>query len=306
MNFVKNRKFAYIFACAVVALGIIFYFVNGVNLSITFTGGTELSYAVEQQVEDTNVIKDEIKSALNKTADVVTASSIGADNEKQESIVVRVGSAEALSPEESKKVDDIVAKYATVQMDKSEKLSIDANIGSEALRNALLAIVFALALIILYIAIRFKQISGWSAGLITTLTIAFDAFVVLAFYVIFKIEINESFIAAILTIIGYSINDKIVIFDRIRENSLGRKKVPFEEIVEGSIKQSLTRTINTSITSLISVVVVLIASLYFNIPAITEFALPMCIGLVFGCASSMFIAAPMFAAYKSKHAKDRK
>lgn len=305
MSFVKNRKYAYAVALIIVALGIIFYFVNGVNLAITFTGGTELSYVTAERVEDTNAIKSEIKSVINKSAEVVTATSIGEDNTNQESLIVRVGSSEALTPEESDKVDEIVAKYATVETDKSEKLSINANIGAEALRNAMIAIVIALLLIIIYIAIRFKQISGLSAGLITTLAIAFDAFVVLAFYLIFKIELNESFIAAILTVIGYSINDKIVIFDRIRENSLGRRNIPFENIVDDSIKQSLTRTINTSITSLISIVVVLIASLYYSIPAITEFALPMCIGLVFGCASSMFIAAPMFAAHKAKHAKTK-
>ena len=182
--------------------------------------------------------------------------------------------------------------------------NISPSIGAEIMRNGILAVLVALLLIIIYIAFRFKAISGWSAGVIASMAILSDALLMISVYLIFQISLNESFIAGVLTVIGYSINDKIIIYDRIRENSLGKKKGSYSEIVNLSIWQTLTRSINTAATAIMSLTVVFVLSTMFQIEAVAQFALPMIIGIAFGMLSSNFIAGPMLGAYKEANAKN--
>jgi len=179
-----------------------------------------------------------------------------------------------------------------------EITNISPSIGAETMGKGIMAVFFALILIIIYIAFRFKAISGWSAGVIASIAILSDALLMISVYLIFRISLNESFIAGVLTVIGYSINDKIIIYDRIRENSTGRKKGTHSEIVNLSIYQTLTRSINTALTAIMSLTVVFVLSLLYQINTVAQFAFPMIIGVAFGCLSSIFIAGPMLGAYK--------
>lgn len=307
IKFVELRKFAYIITAVILLLGVAFYFINGgFNLDIQFRGGTEMQYQVKNNDFDIPKAEDLIGKALAKNVTVQQSSNILADNKQVNFMIVRVSSEGTLSQDELTKVKDIVENQANgFQYETGTVVNItniQPSIGRELLTNGLKAVLIALLLIILYIAFRFRQISGWSAGLISTFTILVDALIVLAFYSIFQIKFNESVIAAVLTTIGYSINDKVIVFDRVRENSVGKRKMPYKDIVNLSTNQTLNRTINTSLTSLISILTVLAASIYFNIPPITNFAVPMSIGIAFGCLSSSFVAAPMLAMHKDRQA----
>jgi preprotein translocase subunit SecF len=158
-------------------------------------------------------------------------------------------------------------------------------------------------LIIIYVWARFSVMSGLSAAIMSVVALLHDVFIMLSVYAIFKVPVNESFIAAALTILGYSINDTIIIYDRIRENSkLIRKSATFE-LVNKSINQTILRSINTVVTTLIAVATVYVAAAVNNINSLKEFTFPLLVGITSGCYSSIFIASPLWAMWKEHKAK---
>ena len=148
--------------------------------------------------------------------------------------------------------------------------------------------------------------SGLSAGIMAVLALLHDALIMLSVYTIFQIPLNESFIAAVLTVIGYSMNDTIIIYDRVRENSNLLRRTPIAELVNQSIVQTLNRSINTVVTVLISIITVYMFARFYNIPSIENFSFPLIIGIVSGCYSSIFIASPLWVIWKEGQAKRKK
>ena len=152
----------------------------------------------------------------------------------------------------------------------------------------------------IYVWFRFKRISGLSAGFASLTALAFDALSMVFIYAIVRFPVNESFLAAILTILGYSINDTIVIFDRIRENQAKHKNLKPGEVANISITQSLTRSINTALCTLISLVVLYVFARIYKLTSMEQFSFPLIIGMITGCYSSIFLAAPLWAAWQHK------
>jgi len=299
--FVEKRKIAFIVVGVILLAGIISYFVHGgFNLDIQFQGGTEIKYTMTSKDFDTEKAQTLISETIKKTATVVSSNNF---DKSVYYMVVRVSSDNTLDLGELQKVQKVLADNKYPLQGEKTTSTIDPSIGGEYMRNGLFAIFFALLLIIIYIAIRFKAISGWSAGIIATIAILSDALLMVSVYLVFNIALNESFIAGVLTVIGYSINDKIIIYDRIRENSTGRKKGSYTEIVNLSIWQTLTRSINTALTAIMSLVVVFVLATMFQISSVAQFAFPMIIGVAFGCLSSIFIAGPVLGAYKEANAQ---
>lgn len=179
-------------------------------------------------------------------------------------------------------------KFGQIRITSEEKVA--ASMGSELWGKSLIAIIIAIILMLVYITIRFELLSGLSA----IVALSHDVLIILSIYAIFQLPVNTSFIAAVLTILGYSINATIVIFDRIRENRKFDKKLTFSETVDKSITQSMTRSINTSLTTLLTIGMVYI----LGVPSVKQFALPIIIGIVCGTYSSIFVAGPFWAMIK--------
>ncbi|MGI6669396.1 MAG: protein translocase subunit SecF [Acetivibrionales bacterium] len=171
--------------------------------------------------------------------------------------------------------------------------------------NALYAVLCSSVLIVLYVWWRFRAMHGLSAGVCAVVALIHDVMVMFVVYIVFMLPFNESFIAAALTIIGYSINDTIIIYDRIRENSRLNKKMPVRELVNKSVLQSLSRSINTSITTLISVLTLFVFAVVFNIQALREFSLPMAAGIISGVYSTLFIASPLYMMWQERKIKKK-
>jgi preprotein translocase subunit SecF len=148
--------------------------------------------------------------------------------------------------------------------------------------------------IILYVWWRFKAVNGLSAGIFGVVALIHDVLIMVAVYIIFKIPLNESFIAATLTVIGYSMNDTVIIYDRIRENNRLLKKTAIAELVNRSVVQTLNRSINTVVTTLISIIIVFIFASINNIQSLREFTFPLIIGFASGVYSSIFIAGALY------------
>ncbi len=279
MQFIEKRKWFYIFSLLIIIPGIVSMFVQGFNLGIDFKGGSVLRYKMDASISAPEVTKT--ISDLNLVKEVSVQQS---NNE----FYIRTNE---LGQEETKKItDELKAKYTNVELQSAE--SVGATIGGELIRNAFLAILIALVLMLIYITFRFE----WTFGLAAVLALFHDVVIVCGLFSIFQWEVNSAFIAAILTIIGYSINDTIVIFDRVRENLRMKKKDALAVLLNKSIMQTMNRSVNTVLTVLMP----LITLLLFGGGTIKVFVIALLVGFLFGMYSSICVASPIYYEIKQR------
>jgi preprotein translocase subunit SecF len=257
--------------------------IQGLNFGIDFIGGTIVTIELNETFENSDA--REIVDQFDSGADVTYAG----DDKTQ----VIISTKKDLSTEDRQALfGEFEEKY---NLDESDLLSIDTvspSIGKEIATNAIIASAVAVLLMLLYITFRFEFYFGIAA----VIALIHDLIIVLGVYSIFQIQVNSPFIAAILTILGYSINDTIVVFDRIRENKRKFGKYQYVELVDTSVAQTIKRSINTSITTLMA-----IGALYvFGVPAIQDFALPLIVGIISGTYSSIFIASTFWCKIKQR------
>ncbi|OQB14745.1 MAG: preprotein translocase subunit SecF [Firmicutes bacterium ADurb.Bin193] len=310
IDFYKNRWKYYIISLAIIALGIIMIFVNGgIKLAIEFKGGAIIRYSFEGEL-DINEVGAFAAEIMGRDVAVQEISSNISGKEgdaASKKIVLNFAGDEGLSDEAQLKLDAALKeKYPDAKFVSAGSSVVKPFIGKRFLARSMRAILLASILMILYIWYSFRKISGLSAGVMSFVALLHDVIVVFFVFIIFNIPINESFIAVSLTILGYSLNDTIVIFDRIRENKrfMGAK-VPIEEIVTKSINQSLTRSINTGVATFISIVVVYIFAAIYDIESIKTFALPMAFGIISGAYSTICLVGPMWTSWQKFITKDK-
>lgn len=288
--FVKYGRGACILSGLVILIGIISLFINGLNLGIDFTGGTIFHLRLEEGYR-----MEEVREILAPFGlDGIPLQRVGG-SEGSEIIAKAPPLVEA---ERQKIIEAFQERWP--QMTTEDILRIEnvgAVIGKELTREAFLALALASLGMILYITLRFE----FKFALAAIIALLHDAFIIVAVFSIFRIEINSTFIAAILTVIGYSINDTIVIFDRIRENLKIQRKKAVPEVVNDSINESLIRCINTSVTTFIVLVCLFIAFSYFiGGMDLKAFALALMVGVVAGTYSSIFIASPLWLLFRKE------
>lgn len=293
----------YIFAIIsglVIVSGIAGCFIFGVKLDTQFTGGAVLSYSVSQE-EDT----DQIQAAIEKETNRPVTVQIKEDNMTGlKRLSVTLAGNAGISPEEQKTITNTINSTIGKKDAKlTETFVVEPYIGAKALKNAAAAIILSIIFIVVYVWIRFSVISGLPAGITATIALIHDVFVVFFAFVLFQIPLNDAFVAVVLTIIGYSINDTIVVYDRIRENRKRDLKMPVDTLVNLSTSQTLGRSINTSFTTGICVLIIMVASVYFHIESIMEFSLPMFFGILTGCYSSICVAGTLWAMWEKKKEK---
>lgn len=277
-NFIGNRKIFYIISSSVIIIGLIFGIVRGFNYGIDFTGGTMIQVKTSASHTTEEIQKAISQYDLNET--------IVFSGDSHDEIVIKTK--EALKNEERGKIIDSLSKALdddSIKVQASEEFG--PTIGKELKTNALKAVIIAAIGMLIYIIFRFKS---WKYGVASIAGIVHDVLIVLAFYAIFNITINNPFIAGILTVVGYSINDTIVIFDRIRENKHLMHKDNNMLILNRSINQTLNRSIMTSLTTLVCMV-----PLFFMVSSsIREFVIPLMAGVLVGTYSSIFLCSPLF------------
>ena len=282
-NFVKLAKPLLSLSVIIIIIGAIILFVFRLNLGIDFTSGTRVDFEADNKVS-----QDKVTQTLEKDNFKPDQVSIG-ENGKNISVQFK----NDLNKDQVAKIKNTVDK--TFGHDPTVN-TVSPVIGQELAKNAMMALIYAAIGIIIYISLRFE----WRMGLSSILALLHDAFMIVAIFSLFRIEVDITFIAAVLTIIGYSINDTIVTFDRVREN-LHKVKVitepqQIDDIVNRSIKQTMTRSINTVLT----VVIVVVALLIFGASSIFNFSLALLIGLICGVFSSIFIAVPLWGIMKKR------
>jgi len=301
INFYKNRNIYFIISLCVILAGVIAAFTLGIKLDIQFQGGSVLKYSITDEI-DVEEAAGLVEAALGKTTNCLEQTT-PATGEKM--LVVNLSGNNSITSQEQEIVTSTLTKaYPNVGLKFATSQSVEPYTGARYFQQGILAIFLSFGLILVYVGYRFKKIGGFSAGFMAIVALFHDAFVVTSVFIIFQIPLNDSFIAAVLTILGFSINDTIVIYDRIRENkTLMSSKTTTEELVNTSITQSMSRSINTNIAVFAAITIVYIFAQIYNIESIKDFALPMMFGTISGCYSTICIAGPLWVMWKNHEQK---
>lgn len=299
INFIGNRKKFYTFSCALIAVVLVFCGIFGVKMDVEFKGGSMITLAYEGDA-DLNDLKSTIGTELGKSNLTLQT---GSDISGNQTLTVTLPGSDTLTTEQ---LDNLLAalneQYPDNNFVQNEVSNVDATIGKEFLLKSVVALVAACVLILLYVAYRFRKIGGLKAGSTAIVALLHDMFVVFGVFVLLRIPLNGNFIAALLTILGYSINDTVVIYDRIRENSAlyGKKQMSLAELVNLSVNQSFARSLMTSITTCLALGVVCVVSVIYRLDSIYSFAFPLLFGMVSGVYSTVCIATPLWVDWKNK------
>ena len=281
---VEKSKIWFSISLAIILIGVVLMCTRGLNFGIDFKGGTKLVVELGDnfdKVEVDNIVKEYASDAVTKTV---------------EGTQYEIKSTELDETKTAELFDALKEKYTLDDSALVSETQIGPSVGKELSRNAIIAVLVACVAMLVYIAIRFE----FTFGVAAIGALIHDVLITLSVYAIFDIPVNSSFIAAMLTIVGYSINDTIVVFDRIRENNHSMRRSNPAEIANKSINKTLARSINTSLTTLI-----IIGAVNIFVPTVREFSFPLLIGIAAGAYSSIFIASPIWVILKNKMNKKK-
>ena len=302
IDFVGHRKLYLLISAVIMLVGVAFNLIFGVQLDTEFKGGTLISYAYSGDID-----RAELQALIQEK--------IGDDFELQYSTGgvdgnhFNITMADALGMEQQKALDSALhEKYPDHEITKSEATALPPTMGMMFFTKCLVAIAIASLFLLIYVAFRFRKIGGWAAGAMGLIALLHDVVVAYFVFVIFGIPLNENFVAVVLSILGYSLNDTIVIYDRVRENRrLMDSSYSLGDVVNRSINQSLTRSVITALSTFIAIGTVAVLAMIFRLESIVSFAFPMMVGVVSGCYSSVCICGPWYVAWKErKHKNDDK
>ena len=287
---IEKRKYFYILSGAVILAGMVFLGVRGFNYGIDFTGGTMIQMNLGQKVEIEEVEKAVESYDLEKMTIVYSG-------EESEGIILKTTT--ALNADQRAEVSGAIeASFGVDENSVVSSSEFGPVIGQELSTNALKAILIAALCMLLYIIFRFRS---WKYGVAAVAGVLHDALVMVALYAIFHITVDNPFVAAILTVVGYSINDTIVIFDRVRENSRLMRGNPILNVLNRSINQTLDRSVMTSLTTLASIIPLLL----MVSAQLMQFVFPLMVGVLVGTYSSIFLCSPLYYEFNKKQEQSK-
>ena len=304
-DFYGTRKVFFVFSALMMAAVLMMCFIRGVNVSIEFKGGTLATYAYSGSVNE-NDIASTAKNYLNTSVKTQLGETFTGEKQTTFTLSFNLGDGKAFTAEMQEELANILRDvYPDANIEALETNDVAPTSGKIFLLKCTVAAVFASVVLILYIAWRFKRISGWSAGIFAVVALLHDLMIVFGTFVVCGFEIDSNFMAVILTILGYSVNDTIVVYDRIRENQgLLPKGTPLPELVNLSLSQTMRRTIRTSVTTITAMLIVSILATVNHVETILHFSIPMTVGMISGCYSSLCLAPMLWTAWKTRGKKD--
>lgn len=298
-DFIGKRKLFFTISIVLVAFSILSTFIFGVDLDIQFKGGTIITYVYDGDLDCDGFVKD----AKDILGGIGVQYTTGVDfSSGKSNIQLSLTSTSGLSSDKQFELTNaLTEKYAENNIDLIESSDVSPSSGREFFLKCIVAVILSSIVLIIYIAIRFKKIGGWLAGICAIIALLHDCIIVYGTFIVCGMPINANFMAVVLTILGYSINNTIVIYDRIRENSkLYGKKMTREENVNLSINQSLTRSINTSLTTVVAMLAVTIVAAVYGVTSIISFSLPVMVGMIAGTYSSVCLVSVLWSYFEGK------
>lgn len=299
IDFIGKRKLFFTISIVMIAFSILSTFIFGVDLDIQFKGGTIITYVYDGDL-DCDAFTNDAKDILGGIGVKYTT---GVDFSSQKNnIQLSLTSNSGLSSDKQFELTNtLTEKYAANNIELIESSDVSPSSGREFFLKCIVAVILSSIVLIIYIAIRFKKIGGWLAGICAIIALLHDCIIVYGTFIVCGMPINANFMAVVLTILGYSINNTIVIYDRIRENhKLYGKKKTREENVNLSINQSLTRSINTSVTTVVAMLAVTIVAAVYGVTSIISFSLPVMVGMIAGTYSSVCLVSVLWSFFEEK------
>lgn len=300
-DIIGNRKKFFLFSTVLIVFILLFSLVFGVEMDIQFKGGAMLTYGYEGEASLSGLQSD-IEAVLGSKVTLQTGSSMATG---AQTLTISMAGTQTVETAQVEQLNDALSKaYPEMNFRQLSMNNVDPTIGGEFFSKSIVAVVAASVLILVYIAVRFKNIGGWPAGCMAIVALVHDLIVVYGVFVLMRVPLNGNFIAVLLTILGYSINDTVVIYDRVRENRrLYGNTMDFAALVNTSINQSLTRSVKTTVTTMLALGTVCVVSLVYGLDSIFTFAFPLIIGMISGVYSTVCIAGPLWVEWELRKKK---
>ena len=302
-NFCSKKKLILGVIITVLVVFIAGAIIRGIHLAIEFKGGTLITYTYQGEI-NTNDVSAAVKDIVNSTVTVRTGESLDSGGKQ---VTISFTSDEGLTADRQTELTSALReKFADNDLVIYDSNDVNPASGREFLLKCFIAVLFTAFVVIIYIAIRFRNIGGWSAGVCSIFALCLDIFVSFTTTIVCGFSIDSNIVAVILTILGYSINNTIVIYDRIRENRKLMPKASLNELINVSCTQSLTRSIRTSVTTIGTMLVITIVVLATGYKSLLSFSVPLMMGLISGTFSSLFVAPVTWSWWKNKSAAKKK
>lgn len=303
IDFNKTFKPVLLVYAVIFIAGVIFSIIAGVNLDINFSGGTKISYTYSGDIADADV-KKVIDETLEKKFDFSKSTSLAGDTKTFE--IALVGKNAISADKQEALLKALNEKFKDNKIEIYNSNSVSPTIAGTFFLKSLVAVIITAVLVVIYVGIRFRKIGGISAALTALVALVLDVLITFFTCVFFGMQIDSNYIAVVLTMLGYSLNDTIVIYDRIRENNKLYPEMEIGELVNVSVNKVLIRNIVTTVTTFLAVMTIVIVSEFYGLSSLRTFAIPMAFGLISGAISSVFISGPLWVIwkrYKEKKAK---
>lgn len=300
VNSKKVLNIAIIVYAIIFVAGIVFAIFGGINLDINFKGGTKISYSYEGKIaeKDFKAVIDENIKAKYKLGQ---STSLAGDTQTYD--ISLVGKKSIKASDLEKLTKGLTEKFNDSKIELYNSNSVSPSVAGSFFAKSLVAVLITAILVVIYVGIRFKRIGGVTAALTALVALVLDVFVSFFVCIFFGLQIDANFIAVVLTLLGYSLNDTIVVYDRVRENRGLNPDMAINDVLNMSISQSLIRNIVTTVTTLLAVITIVVVSEIYGLTTLRSFAIPMAFGLASGCVSSLFIAGPIWVCWQEKKAK---
>lgn len=300
IDYSKTFKPVLIVYLAIFVIGAIMLAIFGLDLDINFSGGTKISYSYsgELKLQDAEKV---VKDTIDNKFTISQSTSLAGDTQTIE--ISLVGKNSLSAEDQQDLAQALQKKFKDNKIEVYNSNSVSPTIAGAFFLKSLVAMIITAVLVVIYVGFRFRKIGGISAALTALVALVFDILIAFTTCIVFRLQLDLNFIAVILTILGYSLNDTIVIYDRIRENDRLYSDKKIGDIVNMSINTVMIRNIVTTVTTIVAVLTIVIVAEFFGLTTLRTFAIPMTFGLVSGSISSIFISGPLWVIWKNHRAK---
>lgn len=304
IDFNKALKPILIVYLAIFVIGILWSVIFGVKLDINFSGGAKVSYSYTGEIADKD-IDAVVKEHIKKEYSLRKSTSLAGDTQTFE---ISLSGKNALSAKTQEAMTkSLVEKFKDNKIELYDSNSVSPSIAGSFFAKSMVAVLITAVLVVIYVGIRFRKIGGVSAGITALVSLVFDVLITFFTCVIFGLQIDSNYIAVVLTMLGYSLNDTIVIYDRIRENKKYNPDMEIGDLVNSSVNTVVIRNIVTTATTLLAVTTIIVVSEIFGLTSLRTFAIPMVFGLLSGAISSLFVSGPLWVIWRRRRiAKGKK
>lgn len=297
INSSKVLKIGIIVYAAVFIIGILFTVFAGLKLDINFSGGTRITYSYTGKVAEKD-FKKVAKSVIKKDFTVGSSTSLAGD---VKTLTVNLAGRNTLDAKTQENLTTkLEEKFTKNNIELYDSNSVSPTVAGTFFIKSLVAVILTAVFVIIYVGIRFRKIGGVSAAVTALCALVLDLFVSFFVCVIFRLQIDSNYMAVVLTILGYSLNDTIVVYDRVRENKKLFPQLSLSENMDISITGIIKRNIVTTVTTVSAVATIILVSELFGLTSLRTFAIPMAFGLVSGCFTSLFVAGPLWVIWQNR------